>query len=149
VAETVAAVLVRTHNPPTFGSPTRGRTMEYQTAPVSATHALRFAAAEMRLPDGTSLFRKGLTPSITSPFNQDAKHRNFAAQRTDGVKKSITSTERPRDNEHALVTRTAPELPHLLAQSAGKRTEFDQPPLHDLALQQAVDVLEARSFLTE
>ena len=147
VAETVAAVLEAKLHPPIFGSPTRGRTMEYQTAPISPSHALRFASAEMRLPDGTSLFRKGLVPTIPAAFNPDAKHRSFAAQPTEGVKKFIHSPERPRHNEQALVAGTAPELPFQLAESSGKPTEFDKPPLHDRVLQQAVDVLETQAFL--
>jgi hypothetical protein len=149
VAETIAAVLQSMLHPPIFGSATRGRTMEYQTAPISRTHALRFASAEMRLPDGTSLFRKGLAPTIPAAFDPDAKHRSFAAQATEGVKKFINSPERPRHNEQALVARTAPELPFDLAQASGKPTEFDKPPLHDRVLQQAVDVLETQAFLAK
>ena len=84
----------------------------------------------MRLPDGTSLFRKGLVPTIPAASNPDAKHRTFAAEPTEGVKKFIHSPERPRHNEQALVAGTAPELPFQLAESSGKPTEFDKPPFH-------------------
>lgn len=147
VAETIAAVLGKAVQPVSFGSPTRGRTMEYATAPISPTHALRFASAEMRLSDGTSLFRKGLAPRITAPYEPDVKAKIFAAQTKEGVKKFVVNTARPRNNEHALVTRTAPELPYQVAKSAGQPTEWDVQPPQDRALQQALDVLSARAFL--
>lgn len=146
-AETVAAVLLRALKPPVFGSATLGRTMEYQATPISATHALRFASAEMRLPDGTSLFRKGLTPTLAAPRDAEAKGKIFTAHAEEGVKKFITNPERPRHNERALVENTAPELPYQIAKAAGETTEYDQPPLQDRVLQTAVDVLMAREFL--
>lgn len=144
VAETVAAVLQRTLQAPLIGSPTRGRTMQYETAPLSATHALRFASAEMRLPDGASLFRKGLAPTLAVPADPDAKSALFARQTEQGVRAGITNLERPRHNEAALVAGTSPELPHQLAQSAKRPTFWDTPPLQDRTLQVAVDVLTAR-----
>jgi C-terminal processing protease CtpA/Prc len=147
VAETVAAVLRDKLHPQMFGTPTRGRTMEYQEAPISPTHKLRFASAEMVLPDGASLFRKGLTPTVPAVQDVETKHNVFLASQTDGVKKFINSVERPRVNEHALVARTAPELSFHLAKTAGRKTEFDDPPVDDRVLQLAVDVLMAKDFL--
>lgn len=143
-AETMAAVLHRTMQAPLIGAPTRGRTMQYETAPLTPSHGLRFASAEMRLPDGTSLFRKGLEPALAVPPDPAAKAAVFARQAEHGVKPFITNTERPRHNEAALVAGTAPELPHQLAQSAGQPTPHDSPPLQDRTLQVAVDVLTAR-----
>lgn len=143
-AETVAAVLQRTLQVPLIGSPTRGRTMQYETAPISATHGLRFASAEMRLPDGTSLFRQGLVPTLPVEARPEAKSAVFARHAKEGVQPFITQTERPRYNEAALVAGTAPELPHQLAQSAGLPSPFDTAPLQDRPLQVAVDVLVAR-----
>jgi C-terminal processing protease CtpA/Prc len=143
-AETVAAVLQRSLQAPLIGAPTRGRTMQYETAPLTPSHGLRFASAEMRLPDGTSLFRKGLEPVLTVPTDPATKTTVLARQSEHGVKPSITNPERPRHNEAALVAGTAPELPHQLAQSAGRPTPYDSPPLQDRALQVAVDVLTAR-----
>lgn len=143
-AETVAAVLQHTLQAPLVGSATRGRTMQYELAPISATHGLRFASAEMRLPDGTSLFRKGLVPTLLVDAQPEAKSAVFARHAKEGVKPFITQTERPRYNEAALVAGTAPELPHQLAQSAGLPTPFDAPPLEDRPLQVVVDVLVAR-----
>ena len=143
-AETVAAVLHRTLQAPLIGAPTRGRTMQYETAPLTPSHGLRFASAEMRLPDGTSLFRQGLEPALAVPADPQAKAAVFAGQAEQGVKRFVTNTERPRHNEAALVAGTAPELPHQLAQSAGRPTPHDSPPLQDRTLQVAVDVLTAR-----
>jgi hypothetical protein len=143
-AETVAAVLHRTLQAPLIGAPTRGRTMQYETAPLTPSHGLRFASAEMRLPDGTSLFRKGLEPALSVPTDPAIKNTVFARHAEHGVKPSITHPERPRHNEAALVAGTAPELPHQLAQSAGQPTPHDTPPLQDRTLQVAVDVLTAR-----
>ncbi len=149
VAETIAAVLVKTLDPVTLGSPTRGRTMEYATATISPTHALRFASAEMRLSDGASLFRKGLVPRIAAPFDPAEKAKVFAAQPAEGVKKFVTNDPRPRNNEHALVTRTAPELPYQVAKAAGNPTPWDTAPLQDRPLRQALDLLTAQAFLKE
>jgi hypothetical protein len=146
-AETVAAVLHRTLQAPLIGTPTRGRTMQYETAPITPSHGLRFASAEMRLPDGTSLFRKGLEPVLTVPADPAAKTAVLARQADQGVKPFITNTERPRYNEAALVAGTAPELPHQLAKSAGQPTPHDTPPLQDRTLQVAVDVLTARQAM--
>ena len=144
VAETVAAVLSRTIRPPCSARrPGAGR-WNTKTAPISPTHALRFASAEMRLPDGSSLFRKGLAPDIAAPFEPETKGRVFAAHATQGVKTFITSPERPHHNERALVTRTAPELDYQLAKSGKLPTEFDAPPLQDRVLLQAVDVRRRR-----
>lgn len=146
-AETIAAVLQRTLHTPLIGSPTRGRTMQYETAPLSATHGLRFASAEMRLPDGTSLFRKGLAPAFIVTGVSGAKADVFARQGQEGVKQFITHWQRPRFNEAALVAGTAPELPYQVAQSARQVSPYDSPPLQDRPLQVAVDVLIARLAL--
>lgn len=146
-AETIAAVLRASLQVPLIGSATRGRTMQYETAPISATHALRFASAEMRLPDDTSLFRKGLSPDLEIAAAPDVKSAVFARQPKEGVKLFITNPERPRHNEAALVAKTAPELDFQIAKSAGVSTPYDTPPPQDRALQAAVDVLTARRAL--
>lgn len=147
VAETVAAVLRGVMKVPLVGGPTPGRTMQYETARISPTHALRFASAEMRLPDGTSLFRKGLQPDLAVPVNAAAKTSVFERQPTEGVAPFITHTERPRHNEAALVAGTAPEIPYHVARGAGKTTPFDTPPLQDRTLQTVVDLLVTRKAL--
>ncbi len=147
IGETMAAVLIAALQPPVFGSPTRGRTMEYQTVPLTKTHGLRFASAEMRLADGTSLFREGLSPAMTAPFEPEVKAKVFAASAAEGVKKFITDRERPRHNEASLVAGAAPDLPYQVAKSAGQATEYDTPPVQDRALQQVFDTLESRRFL--
>ncbi|MFN0125635.1 MAG: S41 family peptidase [Verrucomicrobiales bacterium] len=146
-AETIAAVLRQALQAPLIGSATRGRTMQYETAPISATHALRFASAEMRLPDDTSLFRKGLAPDLEIPAASDVKSAVFARQSKEGAKLFITNPERPRHNEAALVAKTAPELAFQIAKSAGVETQYDAPPPQDRPLQAALDVLTARRAL--
>lgn len=147
IGEAVAAVLTSRQRLPTFGSPTRGRTMEYQTVPLTARHGLKFASAELRLPDGTSLFRRGLTPLLPAPFDRQAKATIFAALATEGVAKFLHAPVRPRQNEASLVAGTTPDLPYLLAKSAGHPTPYNEPPLLDLVLVQAVNLLEAQAFL--
>ncbi len=146
-AETMAAVLRGALQAPLLGAATRGRTMQYETAPISATHALRFASAEMRLPDGTSLFRKGLTPDLEVASLPDAKAAVFDRQAQDGVRRFIVDPERPRHNEAALVAKSAPELAFQIAHSTGTPTPYDSPPLRDRPLQVAVDLLAARRAL--
>jgi C-terminal processing protease CtpA/Prc len=147
VAVTIAAVLIEKRKPLVFGSATRGRTMEYHETPISPTHKLRFASSEMVLPDGRSVFRKGLEPSVPVAANRDAKRRIFSSSQTEGMRNFIVDVERPRVNERALVNRTSPELAYHIARGAGRKSEFDEPPLQDRVVQQALDTLVAGDFL--
>ena len=147
IAETVAAVLRAVVKAPLIGGPTPGRTMQYETARISATHALRFASAEMRLPDNASLFRKGLEPDLRVPGDPAGNPAIFERQLSEGVASFLAGTERPRHNEAALVAGTAPELPYLVARGSGKGTPYDTPPVQDRTLQAVIDVLVARRAL--
>lgn len=147
VAETLAAVLIRRLGSRSLGTPTAGRTMQYTEAPIGAGMTLRFASAEMILPDGSSLYRRGLTPSLLVPQETARKSAAFATAAVEGLKATIQSVERPRMNERALVAGEAPELPYELTKAAGDESPFDSPPDHDLPLRQAVDILTALHFL--
>lgn len=146
VAETLAAILRNERDAFIVGSPTSGRTVEYQRVAIGEGIFLNLAVAEMILPDGTSLFRKGLEPDFLVPFVPDESWTFVASDEPD-VDRRIFEAQRPRLNEAALVAGTNPELPYLIERSRGKPTAFDAPPAVDRVLQRAVDVLVADKFL--
>ena len=149
VGETVALALAARLGCFTVGEPTRGRTMAYHTAPLSPDVVLRYASAEMKLSDGISHFRKGMEPRLRVPFPADRKRTVFlGSQSAAGVKPFLHDSERPRVNEHALVTRGLPELPYQLEKSAGKISDFDTVPLQDPVLRAAVDVLVSEAVFS-
>jgi C-terminal processing protease CtpA/Prc len=78
VAETIAAVLKDRGAALLMGQPTRGATVRFETQPIDSEFSLRFARAEMLLPDGTSLFRKGLVPEF--PVAMDAETKIAAVE---------------------------------------------------------------------
>ena len=148
-AEMVAAVIHHQRESVIVGQQTPGTTVQYQTVNVSEKAAIRFAVAEAALPDDSSLFQKGLNPTIKSLTKRDDKLAVFAASEKEGVAKFINDKERPVLNEAALVAGTNPELPYHLDKTAKRESEFDQIPLQDIALQRIVDFLKVRAFLEQ
>lgn len=148
-AEISAAVIQTFRDALVAGVRTAGSTVQYQTINISETAALRFAVAEAVLPDDTSLFQKGITPSILTHTPRVKKLSVFAASGKEGTAKFVADVERPTLNEAALVAGTNPELPYLIDKTAGRPSSLDEIPLQDSALQRVLDFLKVRSFLTE
>jgi hypothetical protein len=148
LAETAAAVLRQSGQGLILGAQTRGATVRYETLPLDDHWLLRFARAEMLLPDGTSLFGKGLQPDFPVSLPAAAKRRIFDIP--DGVKavrEMVFDQARPRYNEAALIARKNPELESYIRQSQnqGQRgADEDQGPPKDTVLQRAVDMIQAR-----
>jgi hypothetical protein len=145
LGETIAAALRARGRALLVGAPTRGATVRYETLPLDDHWQLRFARAEMLLPDGTSFFRKGLTPDYPVTFPAEAKRRLFASARA--PKQTVFEVGRPRYNEAALLARRHPELESYIRRSAGETVEDDRAPDSDRVLQRAVDMLLASDQL--
>ena len=140
LGETIAAVMHSQKRALLLGSPTRGATVRYETVPIEAGWQLRFARAEMLLPDDSSVFRKGLKPDLSVPFNSTVKHTVFKIA---ALKPSVFEQARARFNEAALVASRNPELDDYIRRSSGEVMSYDQPAPHDTVLQRAVDLFIA------
>jgi hypothetical protein len=146
LGETVAAVLRQTKRAVVIGSKTRGATVRYETQPLDGYWMLRFARAEVLLPDGSSLFRKGLAPDFEVALPALDKRKIFDNSETvHAVKNTIFETARPRYNEAALVARKNPELDLYIRRSTAKPDDASDSLMpKDTVLQRAVDMLTAK-----
>ncbi|MBL9154112.1 MAG: S41 family peptidase [Verrucomicrobiales bacterium] len=143
VGEIIAAVLRNTTGSLVIGETTIGMTVEYRDVPLAADRILRYAVAEVALPDGSSLFQKGVTPDVVTVVPSNVKQAVFRASERDGLAAFVFEKARPRMNEAALVAGTDPELDYYVAKSNGRDTDWDRPILRDRVLRQAVDLLAA------
>lgn len=148
-AEAIAAVLAERGGALLVGTRTRGATVRFETQPIDSEFSLRFARAEMLLPDGSSLFKKGLEPDFEVEMGQQAKAETVKLQRDGQVATTVFEQARVRYNEAALVARKNPELDAYIRRSAGEETEGDRAQVRDVVLQRAVDMLTASSFMKE
>ncbi len=146
LGETIAAVLWHRGQALLIGSQTRGATVRYEALPLDDQWMLRFARAEMLLEDGTSLFKKGLTPDFILSLPPAVKRQIFDhPSNAESVKDSLFDVARVRYNEAALIARKNPELDSYIRRSAGEVLEDDRPALRDTVLQRAVDMLSTRT----
>lgn len=148
VGEIIAAVLRRDSDRCfVIGEKTVGMTVEYRDVPVGGDRILRYAVAEVVLPDGDSLFQEGVKPDVATPSSTKVKQAIFRASQNRPLADFVFDRGRPRMNEAALVAGTDPELDYYVARSNGEQTEWDKPILRDRVLRQAVDLLNVASFL--
>jgi len=146
VGEIIAAVLKDRNQSLAIGEATKGLTVEYRDIPIGEDRILRYAVAEVVLPDDRSLFQVGVTPDVTTPTSTKVKQAIFRETQETPLATFVFEKERPRMNEAALVAGTDPELEYFVAKSNGKPTEWDKPILRDRALMQAVDLLTTTAF---
>ena len=144
LGETIAAVLHQRKRALLIGSPTRGATVRYESVPVDPGWRLRFARAEMLLPDDTSVFRKGLKPDLIIPLDPKVKQEVFKVA---SLKPTVFEQARPRFNEAALVANKNPELDDYIRRSGGEVMPYDRPAPHDTVLQRAVDLCTSTDHL--
>lgn len=147
-AEAIAAVLDERGAALLVGTPTRGATVRYEIQPIDHEWSLKFARAEMLLPDGTSLFKKGLQPELLIEVTSAEKTEAMKLQLQGKVKETIFDPTRVRYNEAALVARKHPEIDAYIRRSAGEETAGDLEPARDRILQAAVDMLRAKAFIS-
>lgn len=141
VGEAIAVVLRQRKQALLIGSATRGAAVRYETIPVDAHWSLRFARAEVLLPDDSSIFQKGLAPDFPIQLAEKAKRAFFDPENKTRPASTISDTPRVRFNEAALVAGTNPELDSYIRRSAGEPLPEDQPKSRDTVLQRAVDFL--------
>jgi len=144
LGETIAAALRYRKQAILVGTPTRGSSVQYESIPLDDQWILRFARAEMLLPDDTSLFKKGLQPDHLISLPTHLKRLIFdrpLSQPTKDLKDSAFEQSKPRYNEAALVAGKHPELDDYIRRSAGQTSTADQNTPRDLVLQRAVDML--------
>lgn len=148
VGEIIAAVLKRETGCLVIGEKTPGLSVEYRDVPIGENRILRYAVAEVVLEDNSSLFQKGIEPDIVTPTPLKTKHRIYRQTQTGtDLSEFLFQKQRPRMNEAALVAGTDPEIDYYLLRSNRKPTPWDEAPLQDRALQQAVDLLATHAFL--
>ena len=147
LGETIAAVLRQRKQALLIGAATRGGAVRYETVPVDAEWSLRFARAEVLLPDDSSVFKKGLKPDFEVVLSAARKHQAFEASIDNDIKSTITDKPRARFNEAALVAEKNPELDTYIRRSAGEALPEDAPKPSDTVLQRAVDLITTRTQL--
>ena len=147
VGEIIAAVLNQESGALVIGEPTIGMTVEYQDIPVGDDRLLRYAVAEVVLPEGESLFQKGVQPDVLTPSSPKVKQAIFREVEKRPLADFVFDRVRPRMNEAALVAGTDPELDYYVAKSNGRQTSWDKPLFRDRVLRQAVDLVTVTGFL--
>lgn len=147
VGEIIAAVLRKTSGSLVIGENTIGMTVEYRDVPLAEDRILRYAVAEVVLPDDSSLFQKGVAPDVVTVVPPNVKQAIFKASEKESLSRFVFDKGRPRMNEAALVAGTDPELDYYVDRSYGRETPWDKPMLRDRVLRQAVDLLTAARFV--
>ncbi|HEY2572962.1 MAG TPA: S41 family peptidase [Verrucomicrobiaceae bacterium] len=145
-AEAIAAGLKARKLALTIGEPTRGLAVRYAEVPLDDKTALRYAGAEMLLPDDSAVFKKGVSPMITIHASMDEKRRVMETSSGKSLKPFLVDRVRHRFNEAALVAATNPELDDYVRQSAGKPLPGDEGQRRDVVTQRALDLLQAGDF---
>lgn len=146
-AEALAAGLQKRGQVWLIGEKTRGATVRYTRLPLDGEVTLRYANAEMLLPDDSSIFKKGLKPDFVVKMPRTNTERIIELSRGNSIKPFVSDNPRPRFNEASLLQGTNPELDAMVQRSAGKEPKDDNKALRDRVVQRAVDWLTARSFL--
>jgi hypothetical protein len=145
-AEAVAAVLQHRNLALIIGEPTRGQAVRYSEVKLDDKIALRYAVAEMLLPDGTAIFKKGVRPMIVVQASMEEKWKAIDGSREKSLKPFVTDWVRSRFNEAALVGEKNPELDDYVRRTAGQPLPGDEGQVRDVVTQRALDVLRAGDF---
>lgn len=145
-AEAVAACLHANGRALLIGGRTRGAAVRYSEVKLADTTTLRYASAEMLLPDGSSFFKKGLVPHFSVSADMKEKHEAFKGSRGRSHKPFIADVVRPRFNERALVGGLNPELDDYVLRSKGQPLPGDEGQVRDVVTQRALDLLHGNDF---
>lgn len=142
-AEAMAACLKQRGHALLIGEKTRGATVRYATLKLDEKTLLRYASAEMLLPDGSSMFKKGLEPGFSIQGLLEDKKKIFEQSHTVSMKPFVQDRVRHRFNESALVSGKNPELDDYVKRSKGEPLPGDGGQLRDVVVQRALDMLQA------
>ena len=145
-AEVVAACLHAQGRALLLGAETRGATVRYTSVKLDDRVSLRYASAEMLLPDGTSRFKQPLEPHFPVTAGPEEKRTAFAGSRGASLMPFVQDRARARFNERALVAGDNPELDDYVRRSKGQRLPGDEGQVRDVVTQRALDHLRATVF---
>lgn len=148
LGETIATVLRSQKRALILGSPTKGATVRYDSVPLDQGWELRFARAEMLLPDDSSIFRKGLQPDFLINLKPEIKRSIFAQSNNGTIKPFVFEQARGRFNEAALVAGNNPELDDYIKRSNGETLGYDKPAPRDSVVQRAMDLIRTAEHLS-
>jgi hypothetical protein len=109
-AEALGAALKTKPQTLLIGETTAGRAVEYSDFPLASGKVLRVAVAEVKGPDGQSLFPGGLKPDLPVEMPSAQKRQIFLASVQRGMSPFVFEPERPHFNEAALMSGSNPEL---------------------------------------
>jgi len=144
-AEALAACL-KVQGALVVGRTTRGRAADFAEQKLSTGQVLRFAVAQVRMADGTDLWKHPVNPDISLVVNDQIEKAALDLIGQHGVLEVIRETaERHRMSEAALVQGKDPEWDAYLA-SREKKPETNHstaPSVQDVVLINALDSLKA------
>jgi peptidase S41-like protein len=140
-AEALAACLKQRGRALLVGEKTRGAPVRYSEVQLDDKVSLRYASAELMLPDGSTYFKTGLKPDHPVAASMEEKHQVIEATREASLKPFVFDRVRPRFNEAALVAGTNPELDAYVKRSLGEPLPGDEGQTRDVVVQHALDLL--------
>jgi hypothetical protein len=148
-AEAFAATLKKRGNTVLVGEKTRGAAVRYSEVALNDKAKLRYASAELLLPDGSPVFKHGVEPTHEIRADRKEKLAVFNASHGASMKAFVTDRMRPRFNERAFVAGTNPELDDYVRRSNGQPLPGDGGQLRDVVTQRALDLILSSDFLAK
>ncbi|MEI6537702.1 MAG: S41 family peptidase [Verrucomicrobiaceae bacterium] len=148
-AEAFAVCLAQRKRTLLIGEPTRGAAVRHTDVKLDDEVILRYASAEMLLPDDSPVFKKGVTPAIAVSSQKDEKWKAFSGSQREDLKAFVTDRVRPRFNEAALVRSKNPEIEDYIRRSNGQPLPGDEGQVRDLVTQRALDLLRSSDFVVQ
>jgi hypothetical protein len=148
-AESMAACLRQRRLALLMGTKSRGSTVRYAEVKLDDKTTLRYASSEIVLPDGTTVFQRGLTPDFSVQAVLADKWKAFDGSRGKTMKPFITDFVRPRFNETALMTEQNPELDAYVRRTQGQPLPGDEGQVRDVVTQHALDLLRSADFAAQ
>lgn len=141
--EVLAATLRLNSGALIVGSDTAGEALEFEEAQLGGGAKLRYAVAQVILPQGDPIYPGGVKPDIAIALSPTTQKEIFAQSKEKGVSQFVFDAERQRMSEAALVANLNPEIDGIqsLQRDKGKATA-----LRDTVLQRAVDLITAINF---
>lgn len=149
-AEAVAWCLQQRKKALLVGEKTRGATVRFTELALDDSTRLRYASAEMLLPDDSSLFKQGLPPlfPVKMPAKDKQKIFQLSREAETGMKPYVNDRVRARYNEAALVAGSNPELDDYVRKSKGQALPGDEGQLRDVVVQRALDMIRSEDFVS-
>lgn len=149
-SEALAAVMREQARAILVGRSTAGQAAYFTETKLSSGRYLRLATGQALLADGTQLFGKPIVPDIAL-YIDDRSERLALEENGAGAASRLVQevTPRARTSEAALVHGDNPELDAMLSEQLAKdksASDSDSPPLQDVALIRAMDVLRSIQF---